>query len=111
MVNQSLRNRDKVKDDPIVGPMDVIKWWCCNEGHRFNAYCSPSANYYGDGNERHIKYFWYHMCKNPNLREFEENSFNRIRNTNWKGQLRRLILADLYLKISADKFSSVCVEH
>ena len=59
----------------------------------------------------HIKYFWYHMCKNPNLREFEENSFNRIRNTNGKGQWRRLILGDLYLKISADKFSSVCVEH
>ena len=32
MVNQSLRNRDKVKDDAIVCSMHVIKWWCYNEG-------------------------------------------------------------------------------
>jgi len=56
MVNQSLRNRDKVKDDVIVGSMDVIKWWCCNERHRFNAYCSPSANYYGDWMEMNAIY-------------------------------------------------------
>jgi hypothetical protein len=46
MVNQSLGNRDKVKDDAIVCSMHVIKWWCYNEGYRYNAYCSPSANYY-----------------------------------------------------------------
>src|SRR5215472_17317696 len=56
MVNQSLRNRDKVKDDAIVGSMDVIKRWSCNEGHRFNAYCSPSANYYGDSMEMNAIY-------------------------------------------------------
>jgi hypothetical protein len=56
MVNQSLRNRDKVKDDAIVDSMDVIKWWCYNEGHRYNSYCSPSANYYGDWMEMNAIY-------------------------------------------------------
>jgi len=52
----SLRKHDKVKDDAIVGSMHVIKWWCYNEGYRYNAYCSPSANYSGDWMEMNAIY-------------------------------------------------------